>query len=230
MRLICPRCSVEYEIEDRLIPAGGREVQCSSCDNVWFQLGRLRMESPRLAPAPADPPVAEAEAAPSLMPKGLPEDVMDILRDEAAHFRASRPGLTDEADDADEPEAAAPPVAEDDAPPAAPAKVAPVAVPSTDPPATEKVADAAEPEAAPEPAPTAQPAFRRSEFSESEAARGGGFVWGFLIGLVIAAGFYANYRLAPDMGEGVLGDTLRSLRAAGISAHHWVQAQIAAFR
>lgn len=37
MRLICPSCRAQYEIEAELIPLEGRDVQCSACDHVWFQ-------------------------------------------------------------------------------------------------------------------------------------------------------------------------------------------------
>lgn len=248
MRLICPRCGAEYEVEDRLIPAGGREVQCSSCDNVWFQLGRLRM----VPPAPPPPAASVQEEAPR-MGRALPEDVMDILRDEAAHFRTSHPGLDaapalaapadpDEVTSdpelpvaegvslatpepvtaSDLPVAPAPPRAEDEATIKA-ARV--MATPSpqgrASPPAT---ADTA----MPPPASAVAPAGAWSQ--PEPARRGGGFGLGFLIGLIIAAGFYALYRAAPGAGDGLWGDALRSIRTGGDAFHHWVQARITAFR
>ncbi|MGI9394518.1 MAG: zinc-ribbon domain-containing protein [Boseongicola sp.] len=38
MRLICPNCSAQYEIDENLIPDEGRDVQCSNCGNNWFEL------------------------------------------------------------------------------------------------------------------------------------------------------------------------------------------------
>ncbi|WP_226622027.1 zinc-ribbon domain-containing protein [Alloyangia pacifica] len=38
MRLICPNCGAQYEVPVDAIPAGGRDVQCSSCGHTWFQL------------------------------------------------------------------------------------------------------------------------------------------------------------------------------------------------
>lgn len=37
MRLICPNCDAQYEVPVEVIPAGGRDVQCSNCANTWYQ-------------------------------------------------------------------------------------------------------------------------------------------------------------------------------------------------
>ena len=37
MRLICPNCSAQYEVPANVIPAEGRDVQCSNCQETWFQ-------------------------------------------------------------------------------------------------------------------------------------------------------------------------------------------------
>lgn len=37
MRLICPNCGAQYEVPESVIPESGRDVQCSSCGNTWFQ-------------------------------------------------------------------------------------------------------------------------------------------------------------------------------------------------
>ncbi|MEM0949924.1 MAG: zinc-ribbon domain-containing protein [Pseudomonadota bacterium] len=37
MRLICPNCDAQYEIDAAMIPASGRDVQCSNCGKTWFQ-------------------------------------------------------------------------------------------------------------------------------------------------------------------------------------------------
>lgn len=37
MRLICPNCDAQYEVDDNLVPAEGRDVQCSNCATTWFQ-------------------------------------------------------------------------------------------------------------------------------------------------------------------------------------------------
>jgi predicted Zn finger-like uncharacterized protein len=37
MRLICPNCGAQYEVDAGVIPETGRDVQCSNCGHTWFQ-------------------------------------------------------------------------------------------------------------------------------------------------------------------------------------------------
>jgi predicted Zn finger-like uncharacterized protein len=37
MRLTCPGCMAQYEVDDSVIPDAGRDVQCSACGTTWFQ-------------------------------------------------------------------------------------------------------------------------------------------------------------------------------------------------
>lgn len=55
MRLICPNCSAQYEIDASLIPDEGRDVQCSNCGHTWFEL-------PPAPPEYADAPEPEEVA------------------------------------------------------------------------------------------------------------------------------------------------------------------------
>lgn len=55
MRLICPNCAAQYEIDAALIPKGGRDVQCSSCGNAWFVAGK-------------EAPASQAETGPNPAP------------------------------------------------------------------------------------------------------------------------------------------------------------------
>ncbi len=98
MRLICPNCSAEYEVDASVIPETGRDVQCSNCAHTWFEPHpdqvrdtvaatskpgdgqaaprRSRVAAQRAAraeqpPAPATPPAPDpAPAAAEAAPRG----------------------------------------------------------------------------------------------------------------------------------------------------------------
>ena len=65
MRLICPNCGAQYEIDVTLLPEEGRDVQCSNCRHAWYQRGPdiesvQEEEDSGFEPAEAAPePVAE---------------------------------------------------------------------------------------------------------------------------------------------------------------------------
>ncbi len=50
MRLTCPNCGAQYEVDDDAIPESGRDVQCSNCGHVWYE-----------RPGAADDPAEMAE-------------------------------------------------------------------------------------------------------------------------------------------------------------------------
>lgn len=58
MRLTCPNCSARYEVDESMIPATGRDVQCSNCSSTWFQPGP-RAEEPSID-EPMDQEVPDA--------------------------------------------------------------------------------------------------------------------------------------------------------------------------
>jgi predicted Zn finger-like uncharacterized protein len=109
MRLICPNCDAEYEVDDAAIPDTGRDVQCSNCGHAWFQTKvapdtSLPVNEPVHADEPAEAPetaeaVEAAEAAeveeetpPADMPqpRGADEAVLAILKEEADRELAAR--------------------------------------------------------------------------------------------------------------------------------------------
>ena len=102
MRLICPNCDAEYEVDAAAIPDTGRDVQCSSCGHAWFQLPpeiELALEqedelfgvplgddapaTPSVATAPAAEATGDAPAAASPQMRTVDENLMAILREEA---------------------------------------------------------------------------------------------------------------------------------------------------
>lgn len=60
MRLICPNCGAQYEVDASVIPDIGRDVQCSNCGHTWFQ---RPTESRTIRPAPAEEETAREEDA-----------------------------------------------------------------------------------------------------------------------------------------------------------------------
>jgi len=66
MRLICPNCDAQYEVDDGAIPPDGRDVQCSNCGNAWFQIHADGLDDDDEAEEIALAAVAVAEPAPSV--------------------------------------------------------------------------------------------------------------------------------------------------------------------
>lgn len=64
MRLVCPNCGAQYEVDDRVMPEGGRDVQCSACGHAWFQRGPHSADAEEQATdlTEADAPLAGGEA------------------------------------------------------------------------------------------------------------------------------------------------------------------------
>lgn len=86
MRLVCPNCDAEYEVDASVIPDSGRDVQCSNCGHAWFQLppdaeadavaeAAVHDAPPGLESAAAVArPATSAPAAPRPAPPVAPED------------------------------------------------------------------------------------------------------------------------------------------------------------
>ena len=46
MIITCPNCNKQFKIDNSLIPDDGREVQCGSCERVWFYKPENESEVP----------------------------------------------------------------------------------------------------------------------------------------------------------------------------------------
>ena len=110
MRLICPNCGAQYEVDDQVIPDTGRDVQCSNCGHTWFQQPahldqELADELDQDLPEPeteefeqddsasdgeeeADP--ASTDGKPTPERRSLDPEVADVLREEAAREAEAR--------------------------------------------------------------------------------------------------------------------------------------------
>ncbi|QYX56688.1 zinc-ribbon domain-containing protein [Roseovarius sp. SCSIO 43702] len=120
MRLTCPNCEAQYEVPDEVIPETGRDVQCSSCGDTWFQYHPDHIPAHEPDDLEADEPdnpanwqdlpdePSEAEDAaddsdlasrdddaasdpePAPAPRELDPEVRDILHEEARRETAAR--------------------------------------------------------------------------------------------------------------------------------------------
>lgn len=95
MRLICPNCSAQYEIDASLIPDEGRDVQCSNCGHTWFEL-------PPVQQAFADAPEPEVVAPETSGTEGSDVVVEEVQADEEPVAEADKTVAEPEA--SDEPE------------------------------------------------------------------------------------------------------------------------------
>ncbi len=118
MRLICPSCGAQYEVDESVIPDSGRDVQCSNCGHAWFQRSARQLtaaaeeEARQKDTKPAPPPVAEPEQT-------EPEQA-EPEQPEAAEPAAEEPETAEEPEAAEAPE---PELSEPEAPePEAPAE------------------------------------------------------------------------------------------------------------
>lgn len=73
MRLICPNCKAQYEVDASVIPETGRDVQCSNCGRTWFQ---------------------KPDGAASAMPAGVGDDSAEWADEAGAEIAAPATGET----------------------------------------------------------------------------------------------------------------------------------------
>jgi len=108
MRLICPNCGAQYEVDAGVIPETGRDVQCSNCGNTWFERhARQEAETEQQRPAAAPQSSGHAPA-----PHGGDDGNVGAQGDDASEVPDQTP---DQAPSQPETEAA--PAASADSPP-----------------------------------------------------------------------------------------------------------------
>ncbi len=116
MRLICPNCDAQYEVDDAAIPDVGRDVQCSNCGNAWFQRHpeveaeeqlseeifvpeddesafepMMEVQTEVVPPPVIDPAdLASIDPPPPLRRKAMDDSVLAVLREEAEREVAVR--------------------------------------------------------------------------------------------------------------------------------------------
>jgi predicted Zn finger-like uncharacterized protein len=114
MRLICPNCDAQYEVDDSVIPDTGRDVQCSNCGHAWFQPGKYQPEAEGEDASEAELPdyeegpdggfddvsvsvdKAEEVPGPAAEPSAptprsaLDDDMLNVLREEAEREAKAR--------------------------------------------------------------------------------------------------------------------------------------------
>ncbi|MCB1359751.1 MAG: zinc-ribbon domain-containing protein [Rhodobacter sp.] len=95
MRLTCPNCNAQYEVDEKVIPKAGRDVQCSACGHTWYQYPMevaLQMRAAELDDDDDDDdePASGGGSAPGLaagdrprQPPRIDKTVLDVLREEA---------------------------------------------------------------------------------------------------------------------------------------------------
>lgn len=88
MRLICPNCGAQYEVGDDVIPAAGRDVQCSNCGHTWFeQPGSSEAAEAGDFYAPPSEPTSKPQAhavRPPRAERATPNPMPDTMPDNAA--------------------------------------------------------------------------------------------------------------------------------------------------
>ncbi|MEP5757977.1 MAG: zinc-ribbon domain-containing protein [Litoreibacter sp.] len=81
MRLICPNCATEYEVDDSMIPAGGRDVQCSNCMETWFHHSSNQVEPVAVPKDLTAPPPTTPSPEPTTQTAYVDDDDEDGLSD-----------------------------------------------------------------------------------------------------------------------------------------------------
>lgn len=110
MRLTCPNCAAEYEVPEDVIPAEGRDVQCSNCGQTWFQTaaGSAAAETPAHDfPEDSAPQAPEEAAAAAAVPEpdsppSAPDAAAEHARPPMPETDAAGHGAEDDIEEASE--------------------------------------------------------------------------------------------------------------------------------
>lgn len=99
MRLTCPNCDAEYEVDDSMIPPEGRDVQCSNCETTWFQTDPDKVsETPGLEVEKKFPDgvgaAAIAAARGSQQRSAIDPDALAVIEQEVAYETEARKSET----------------------------------------------------------------------------------------------------------------------------------------
>lgn len=235
MRLTCPNCGAQYEVPDDVIPENGRDVQCSNCEQTWFQpknpddVPEPDQAEPAEASTPTkdtapEPPEAAASVEPDPAPPPAPSpnvdpNVANILKEEAereAELRAQEGvGLESQPDFPLEP------------------PESPHVEPKT-PKATETATDAGQSDALPD-LDTINSGLRSDDINMADAAqaaprKSGGFLRGFSLIVILGVVLILIYGNASKISQTVpqAEPVLQSYVSLVDQARVWLEAQTGA--
>ena len=65
MIITCPNCNKQFKIDNSLIPDEGRDLQCGSCNHVWF----YNLENESEAPLTLNENITESKVEPDIETK-----------------------------------------------------------------------------------------------------------------------------------------------------------------
>lgn len=255
MRLICPNCDAQYEVDASAVSPAGRDVQCSNCGHAWFQMPEAE-DLADSVPEDARPADTAARPAPPLPPRRvIDESILAVLREEAEREaiarRADAATLEMQGD-----LGLAPPARQPSRPPVAPPQPAPQDRAPDPAPAAPQAEGVPAPARAPDP-PQPRPAARRDllpdieeinsslspslsttrnsrevdELPDLTLGRGkqkSGFRSGFVLMLLLAGIGIALYVMAPQISQQIPGvaDALNTYVAAVDAARVWLDGLI----
>jgi predicted Zn finger-like uncharacterized protein len=222
MRLICPNCGAQYEVDTSMIPDEGRDVQCSACGHTWYQMpeGAEAVAEPEIEDEieveetieieetvedVAAPPAPPAEAPmPPKPSERLDADILGMLREEAQREADARRAEQAEALEV-QPELG---LAEEDLAPPTPPRPDPrridgdeddlVAAPGS---RGDLLPDIEEINSSLRPASEHAEAAAIADPVAVAARERTGFRWGFTLMIVLAALLVIAYVFAPQIGR-----------------------------